>query len=98
MQRSGRGSPYYTSFCAVHALTFCGAHVDFVQSRGAKLEGYFSLPSVAHYLILDADRRKVVHHKRGVGDIVETRILAAGRLALDPPGLELSVENFFERL
>ena len=63
---------------------------------GAKLEGYFSLPSVQHYLILDADRRKVIHHKRGAGDVIETRILAAGPLRLDPPGLDLTVESLFE--
>ncbi len=64
--------------------------------RGAKVEGYFSLPSVMHYLILDADQRKVVHHERGGGDVVETRILASGLLRLDPPGLELTVESLFE--
>ena len=64
--------------------------------RGAKLEGYFSLPSVQHYLIIDADRRKLVHHKRGAGDVIETRILAAGPLRLDPPGLDLTVESLFE--
>jgi Uma2 family endonuclease len=63
--------------------------------RGAKFEGYFSPPSVMHYLIIDADRRKIVHHKRGAGDIVETRVLASGPLILDPPGLELTVESFF---
>jgi Uma2 family endonuclease len=26
------------------------------RDHGAKLEGYFSLPSVMHYLLLDADR------------------------------------------
>ena len=32
--------------------------------RGAKLAGYFSLPSVRHYLILDTDKRLVIHHRR----------------------------------
>jgi Uma2 family endonuclease len=31
-----------------------------------KLDGYFSLRSVEHYLILDADRRVMIHHKRGL--------------------------------
>ena len=60
-----------------------------------KLEAYFSLPSIAHYLIVDPDRRKVVHHKRGVGDALETRILSQGILKLDPPGLDILVENMF---
>jgi Uma2 family endonuclease len=63
--------------------------------HGAKLTGYFSLPSVNHYLIVDADRRVVIHHKRGQGDIIETRILADGVLRLDPPGLEAPVAEMF---
>ena len=65
--------------------------------RGAKFEGYFSLPSVVHYLILDPDRLEVVHHERGSADFLETRILAAGPLRLDPPGLELAIESLFAR-
>ena len=34
--------------------------------HGRKLSGYFSLPSVEHYLILDPERRVVIHHKRGL--------------------------------
>jgi Uma2 family endonuclease len=45
------------------------------RDHGVKLAGYFSLPSVAHYLILDADNRTAIHHKRGPGDLIETRIL-----------------------
>jgi len=64
--------------------------------RGMKLEGYFSLASVQHYLIVDAERRKVVHHKRGPGDWIETRIINAGQLWLDPPRIDLAIESFFE--
>jgi Uma2 family endonuclease len=35
--------------------------------HGRKLSGYFLLPSVHHYLILDPERRVVIRHKRGVG-------------------------------
>jgi Uma2 family endonuclease len=42
--------------------------------HGLKLTAYFSLPSVEHYLILDPDRRVVIHHKRGTGDAIETRL------------------------
>ena len=65
------------------------------RDHGVKLAGYFSLPSVAHYLILDADSRMVIHHKRGVGDLIETRILKDGQLRLDPPGLEIPVQDMF---
>jgi Uma2 family endonuclease len=40
--------------------------------HGRKLSGYFSLLSVQHYLILDPDRRVVIHHKRGASDAIET--------------------------
>ena len=63
--------------------------------HGIKLEGYFSLPSLAHYLILDADRRVVIHHKRGHGDVIETRIVRAGALTLSPPGVEVRIDDLF---
>ncbi len=62
---------------------------------GLKLDGYFRVRSVCHYLIIDAERRKLVHHKRGAGDLIETRILGEGVLKLDPPGLELEVGSLF---
>lgn len=65
------------------------------RDHGVKLAGYFSLPSLAHYLILDPDRRTIIHHKRGQGDVIETRVLTSGSLRLDPPGLELAVEELF---
>jgi Uma2 family endonuclease len=63
--------------------------------HGPKLAGYFSLLSLMHYLILDADRRVLIHHRRGVGDVIETRILSDETLRLDPPGLELPIAGFF---
>ena len=65
------------------------------HEHGIKLSGYFSLPSVTHYLILDPERRTLIHHRRAAGDVIETRILTAGPLRLDPPGLELKVEEVF---
>ncbi len=65
------------------------------RDHGVKLAGYFSLPSVAHYLILDPERRTAVHHRRGQGDLIETRILTAGPLRLDPPGLDIAVDELF---
>ena len=35
------------------------------DDHGVKLDGYFSLQSVEHYLIIDPDRRVMIHHKRG---------------------------------
>jgi Uma2 family endonuclease len=63
--------------------------------HGRKLSGYFSLPSVQHYLILDPERRVVIHHKRGQGDAIETRVLTNGAARLDAPGFEVAVEALF---
>ena len=66
--------------------------------HGRKLSGYFSLPSVQHYLILDPERRVAIHHKRGVGDAIETRVLSDGAIRLDPPGFQVAVKALFPLL
>jgi Uma2 family endonuclease len=58
---------------------------------GAKLQGYFALPSLHHYLAIDPDRPLLIHHKRGAGDAIETRIVSGPTLRLDPPGLDLDL-------
>ena len=65
------------------------------DDHGVKLDGYFSLPSVEHYLIVDADRRVMIYHKRGQAGAIETRVLRDGLVRLDPPGLEAEVAAFF---
>lgn len=55
-----------------------------------KLERYFSVASVHHYLIVRTDRPALVHHRRTVAGIL-TQIVQLGTLRLDPPGLELDV-------
>ena len=61
----------------------------------AKLSGYFRLPSVAHYLIVDLKQRVILHHARSTGDAILTRIIRDGSITLDPPGLELAVSDIF---
>jgi Uma2 family endonuclease len=58
-----------------------------------KLQGYFRVPSVQHYLIVDPDKRLVIHHARGEADVVATRIISEGTISLDPPGMELQVRD-----
>ncbi len=65
------------------------------RDLGVKLSGYFSAPSVAHYLVLDPERRAVIHHERGQRGAIETRTLTEGPLRLDPPGLAIFVEQLF---
>src|SRR5215212_4118493 len=59
---------------------------------GAKLDGYFRLPSVRHYLIVSGKDRTVIHHDRGQDGRIETRVIRSGPLALDPPGVVVQVE------
>ena len=61
---------------------------------GEKLADYFRVPSIQHYLIVRTAYREVIHHARR-GDHVEARVIAAGPLHLDPPGLVVTVEDFF---
>lgn len=65
------------------------------DDHGVKLDGYFSLRSVSHYLILDPDRRVMIHHRRGQAGAIETRVLREGLVVLDPPGFEAKVAEFF---
>lgn len=62
---------------------------------GQKLEGYFRVPSLRHYLIVDPDHRTVVHHERLGDEEIRTRILRQGTLRLDPPGIELALADLF---
>ena len=60
------------------------------RAVGAKLEGYFRLSSLGHYLIVRAENRTVVHHARGEAGLILTRIIRDGPIVLDPPGLTLT--------
>jgi len=59
----------------------------------AKLDGYAGLESIKHYLICDPDKPLIIHHARGQGDALQTRIISQPdtNLMLDPPGLSLDL-------
>jgi Uma2 family endonuclease len=63
----------------------------------AKLAGYFRVPSVAHYLIVDPNQPLVLHHARGEGDTVLTRIVTQGTIELDPPGLTAGLTEIYAK-
>jgi Uma2 family endonuclease len=69
----------------VEVLSPTTAHTD----TSAKLIGYLKLPSVAHYLLLDPDARTVTHYTRESAPT----LLGGGPLRLDPPGLDLTIED-----
>jgi Uma2 family endonuclease len=60
------------------------------DDTGAKLVEYFSVASIRHYLIVNPEKRVVVHHERDGADI-RTRIVGdAGDLHIEPPGFAVS--------
>jgi Uma2 family endonuclease len=48
------------------------------RDTGTKLEDYFCLPSLRHYLIVKTENRSVIHHARGADGIILTRIVREG--------------------
>jgi Uma2 family endonuclease len=65
------------------------------NDASAKLVAYLSVKSIVHYLIVDADREIVVHHRRITSDECETRIVSHGSISLSPPGIEVPIQAFF---
>ena len=62
----------------------------------AKLVSNFKIPSVHHYLIVDPERRPTIHHKRQSGGTILTSLHPSGQVTLDPPGLVIDVDKFFQ--
>lgn len=62
---------------------------------GLKLDSYFALPTVQHYLLVSCDMRRVVHHARWDDERILTRIHRTGPVALDPPGAAIIVEDLY---
>jgi len=60
------------------------------RDAGAKLEDYFRLPSLRHYLIAKTENRTLIHHRRDDDDAISTRIIRNGEVTLDPPGIALA--------
>jgi Uma2 family endonuclease len=60
-----------------------------------KRDGYFSLPSVHHYLIVDPEGPPVIHYDRRADGTILRSVVAAGALALAPPGIDLGVAEVF---
>ena len=75
----------------VEVLSPSSKHID----ASLKLASYFRLPSVDHYLIVDPDRPRIIHHARRSDGSIATRIVQDGAIALDPPGLELALSDVY---
>jgi len=75
----------------VEVISPTSAHSD----TSAKLIGYFRLPSVRHYLVVDPDLGSVAHYRRAPDGTVAVNTLTRGILHLDPPGLTVDIGAMF---
>jgi Uma2 family endonuclease len=75
----------------VEVLSPSTHHID----AQIKLAGYFRLPSVVHYLVVDPDKPLVLHHARNTDGTILTRIVSDGTIGLDPPRIEIAVADFY---
>jgi Uma2 family endonuclease len=60
-----------------------------------KRDGYFSLASVHHYLLVDPEGPPVIHYSRQADGTILRSVAAAGALTLPPPGIEVGVAEMF---
>ena len=60
-----------------------------------KMRGYFGLPSVAHYLLIEQRKRLIIHMRRSAAARIEKTFHTEGRIELDPPGVALAVEDVY---
>ena len=67
------------------------------QDTTSKAADYMTVASIAHVLIIDAAKKRVIHHERGLAGVFLTRSLReADTLRLTPPGIEVAVAALFE--
>ena len=60
-----------------------------------KAEIYGSITSIQHDLVIEQDRRRAVYHARGPSGGLEPRIVRAGDIVLDPPGIRLVLDELY---
>lgn len=60
------------------------------RDSGSKLEDYFRIPSVRHYLIVKTENQAIIHHRRDEAGAIATHIVRDGAIQLDPPGLTVA--------
>ena len=65
------------------------------RDNTVKLDGYFRVPSVQHYLIFATDCVRVIHHRRWTENRLLTSIRRDGTLDLNPPGMEIAIADCY---
>ena len=62
-----------------------------------KVEGYSRVASIAHYVIINPEQRIVLHYRRQGPVLMPPAAPVDDRLVLDPPGVEVAVEDMLVR-
>lgn len=78
----------------VEVLSPSTARIDVVR----KLAGYFDVPTVAHYLIINPDEPPIIHYRRQPDGTILARIVPSGAISLDPPGLVIDISSLYPQV
>ena len=65
------------------------------RDRATKPRAYLKPPSVQHYLIVWPEVPRIVLHSRMPNNLVATQVFVSGTIELDPPGITVTVEEFY---
>lgn len=65
------------------------------RDRAIKRHACFKLSSAQHHLIVWPDTQRIVRHSRTSHDQFATEVHVAGVVRLDPPGITVTVEEFY---
>jgi len=68
------------------------------DDTGEKLVEYFLVSSIHHYLIVNPTKKVVIHHARGHGGDISTRISSSGEINLAPPGMTVPVAELLPEI
>jgi Uma2 family endonuclease len=74
----------------VEVLSPSTRHID----TTVKLAGYFRVPSLKHYLIVDLGREHVVHYRKQADGTVTVTVITEGEIVFDLPGISVAVASF----
>ena len=66
---------------------------------GSKLDEYFRIGSVRHYLVVDPFNRIIIHYGRDNADTSPGRaVYSDGEIDLTPPGIRMNVDTVFSEV
>ncbi len=60
-----------------------------------KLQGYFQVASVEHYIVIDPEKPLAIHFTRANQSTLSAALASSGALKLDPPGIALDLGAIF---